>query len=221
MVDDPDNILGDLGLSAEEDETSQSVLNKLQVAWINEKSSPELLSYQGELVECMLEQVKHMEDNVKKLPKVDVRAGLHSLELSRIRYIINSYLRTRLDKIELYTYSILDQESKRSSDELYLSEGEFQFAKDYFANMQTAFQTLALRHFPRNMVSYEANKMAVLPALSSYVFVRACKDVSGLILPGEDSEGRDEEVDLDQDSQHIIPYQPVAHLVRDGSVELI
>jgi GINS complex subunit 4 len=130
-------------------------------------------------------------------------------------------LRTRLDKIELYTYSILDQESKRSPEELYLSEGEFQFAKDHFANMQTAFQTLALRHFPRPMVAFEASKMAVMPAMNSYVFVKARKSVASLILPGDDTEGRDEEVDLDEGSQHVIPYQPVAYLVKDGSVELI
>ncbi|KAF4518400.1 hypothetical protein B566_EDAN010493 [Ephemera danica] len=216
-----DPALGDLGLSDDDDETAQGVLNKLQVAWINEKFSPELLPYQGDLVDCMLEQVKHMEENVKKVPKNDIRGALHGLELSRIRYIINNYLRTRLDKIELYAYSILDQESKRPQNELYLSEGEFQFAKDYFTNMQTAFQTLAIRHFPRNLVTFEPSKMTVAPALHSYVFIKAFKDISGLILPGDNSEGRDEEVDLDAGSRHIIQYQPVAHLIKDGAVQLI
>jgi GINS complex subunit 4 len=221
MANNPDNVLGDLGLSDDEEETAQGVLNKLQTAWINEKFSPELLPYQGDLVDCMLEQVKHMEENVKKVPKSDIRGALHGLELSRIRYIINSYLRTRLDKIELYAYSILEQESKRSQDELHLSEGEFQFAKDYFANMQTAFQTLALRHFPRNMVAFEPNKMTVSPALSSYVFVKALKEVTGLVLLGDDSEGRDEEVDLEAGSQHIIQYRSISQLLKDSAVQLI
>ncbi|XP_059478577.1 DNA replication complex GINS protein SLD5 [Neocloeon triangulifer] len=216
-----DSDLQDLGLSDDEPETASGVLNKFQAAWINEKFSPELLPYQGDFVECLIEQIKYMDNNVRKLDKRDIRSALHALELSRIKYMITDYLRVRLSKIERFTFSILEAESSRSGDDLYLSEGEFQFAKDHFANTQTALQTIALRHFPRPLASFEPTKMAVQPPLNSYVFVKATKAVSGLILPSEDPEEPDEEVDLDENSQHILPYQPVANLVKSGSVKLI
>jgi len=216
-----DSDLHDLGLSDDEPETAASILNKFQAAWINEKFSPELLPYQGEYVECLLEQIKHMDSNVRKLEKRDIRAPIHGLELSRIKYMISDYLRVRLDKIEKYTFNILEAESKRSEDDLYLSEGEFQFAKDHFANTQTALQTIALRHFPRPLASFDPTKMSVHPPLNSYVFVKANRPVTGLILPNENPEEQDEEVDLEENSQHILPYQPAAHLVKDGTVKLI
>ena len=43
----------------EEELTAAEVLQKLEDAWLNEKQSPELLEPKMEIVECMLEQVKH------------------------------------------------------------------------------------------------------------------------------------------------------------------
>ena len=43
----------------EEELTAAEVLQKLEDAWLNEKHSPELLEPKMEIVECMLEQVKH------------------------------------------------------------------------------------------------------------------------------------------------------------------
>ncbi|XP_065333289.1 DNA replication complex GINS protein SLD5 [Cloeon dipterum] len=216
-----DSDLHDLGLSDDEPETATSVLNKFQTAWINEKLSPEILPYQGDYVECLMEQIKHMDNNVRKLDKRDLRSGLHALELSRIKYMLTDYLRVRLEKIEKYTYTILEAESNRSGDDLYLSEGEFQFAKDFFGNTQTALQTIALRHFPRPLASFDPAKMSVQPPMNSYVFVKAKKEVSGLIVPTHDPEEQDEELDLEENSQHILPYSSVAALVKDGTIMLI
>jgi hypothetical protein len=49
--------------------TAERALQALENAWLNEKFSPELLPHQLELVECMLEQISHMEDNLKRLVK--------------------------------------------------------------------------------------------------------------------------------------------------------
>lgn len=65
----------------------------------------------------MLEQIQHMENNMSKLDKQDFRLLAHRMELERIRFIISSYLRLRLEKIELYTQYILKQESERTPDE--------------------------------------------------------------------------------------------------------
>ena len=61
--------------------------------------SPELLPYQGEMLELMLGQIAHMEENMKDLDKNDFRYVVHQMELERIRYIVASYLRSRLQKM--------------------------------------------------------------------------------------------------------------------------
>lgn len=92
-------------------------METLETAWLNEKFSPEILPHQIEIVECMLEQVQHMENNMSKLQKNDFRLLAHRMELERIRFVISSYLRLRLEKIELYTQHILKQESEKSAEE--------------------------------------------------------------------------------------------------------
>jgi hypothetical protein len=47
------------------------------------------------LVECMLDLASTMEGNLARLKKGDMRIPIHRMELSRIRYMINSYLRIR------------------------------------------------------------------------------------------------------------------------------
>jgi len=54
-----------------------------------------------------------MEEQMRDLDKNDFRAVVHSMELERVRYIMASYLRCRLQKIETYTQHILNQEASR------------------------------------------------------------------------------------------------------------
>ena len=113
--------------------------------------SPELLLPQSELVDCLLEQTKNMEENLAAVSKSDFRFALHRMEVStcskvvnahrnqmeiltqveRIQYIVTSYLRIRLEKIEKYLSHVLNQESKRPRNEpSFLTEGEHKFAQE-------------------------------------------------------------------------------------------
>lgn len=83
----------DVALSDEEPITAQKVLQTLQEVWLNEKFSPELLQHQSDLVDCMLDQIQQMEENLRKLKKNDFRVVIHRMELDRIRYIVTDYLR--------------------------------------------------------------------------------------------------------------------------------
>lgn len=72
------------------------VLKKLTQVWTNELLSPALLPHQFELVDCMVEQVEEMNKNISRLSegeKKELRCAVHKMELLRISYIINSYLR--------------------------------------------------------------------------------------------------------------------------------
>ena len=50
-------------------------------ALLNEKFSPELLEHKQDIVECMLEQLQQMEENIQKARKSDFKVSLHRLEV--------------------------------------------------------------------------------------------------------------------------------------------
>ncbi|EFN67093.1 DNA replication complex GINS protein SLD5 [Camponotus floridanus] len=198
--------------------TAQTALQEIENAWMNETFAPEILPHQSDLVDCMLQQIAHMEENVKRLDKNDLRALVHRMELDRIRYVISSYLRTRLEKIERYTIHILSEEENRNPDEEpYLTPDELRFAKEYLANLETLFKTVALQHMPPNFQQFEVNKFTVKPNVQAHVFLRANQRITGVVVPGT----LNEEIDFEEGSQHIIQYSAVAHLVKSGAVQLI
>lgn len=198
--------------------TAQTALQEIENAWMNETFAPEILPHQSDLVDCMLQQIAHMEENVKRLDKNDLRALVHRMELDRIRYVISSYLRIRLEKIERYTIHILSEEENRNPDEEpYLTPDELRFAKEYLANLETLFKTVALQHMPSNFQQFEVNKFTVKPNVQAHVFLRANQRVTGVVVPGT----LNEEIDFEEGSQHIIQYSAIAHLVKSGAVQLI
>ena len=107
-------------MSQEEEELStREVLQRLNDAWINEKFAPELLEPQIEVVECLLEQIANIDDKINNEriqnasnAKNQFAASIYKMEIGRIRYVISSYLRVRLDKIQRFIYYLLEQEEK-------------------------------------------------------------------------------------------------------------
>lgn len=209
----------DIALSDEEPITAQKVLQTLQEVWLNEKFSPELLQHQSDLVDCMLDQIQQMEENLRKLKKNDFRVVIHRMELDRIRYIVTDYLRIRLNKIERFVIHVLEQESSRNIEDPYLSPPELKFAREYLSHMEEHLRLVALRHMPTNVQDFDKTKVAVIPDLSSHVFLRAKQSITGVVI--DDDENREDEVDLDENSQHIMQYKSVANYLKTGAIQLI
>ncbi|XP_043683074.1 DNA replication complex GINS protein SLD5 isoform X1 [Vespula pensylvanica] len=162
-------------------------------------------------------QISHMEENMKRLERDDLRLVVHRMELDRIRFLISSYLRIRLEKIEKYTIHILSEEAGREPDEAYLTPGELRFAKDYLGSVENLFKTVALQHMPISFQGFEIDKISTKPNMQTHVFLRANERITGIVLPGV----IDEEIDFEAGSQHIIQYNAIANLVKSGAVQLI
>ncbi|TUG04229.1 DNA replication complex GINS protein SLD5 [Bagarius yarrelli] len=116
--------------SQEEDVlTPAELISRLEEAWLNEKFSPELLENKSELVECVMEQLTHM--NLQRVKKGDLKASIHRMEIDRIRFVLSSFLRSRLQKIEKFFPHVLEKEKSRADgDPSFLSPQEFAFAKE-------------------------------------------------------------------------------------------
>lgn len=113
--------------------TAAEVIELMEEAWRNEKFAPEILPNKSEVVDCLLGQISYMEENLRNLKSTDFQKSIHQLEVDRLRFLVSSYLRQRLQKIEAYTFVILKQEDQRleRNEELYLTSNELEFARSY------------------------------------------------------------------------------------------
>lgn len=212
LIDDEDD-------DNQEEMTAQKVLQTVERAWLNEKFSPELLPHHTDYVDCLLEQIKGMEGNLSKLSKTDPKVDLHKLELERIKFLITSYLRTRLKKIECFCVRVLEEEANRSEEDAYLSPAELKFAKEFALNTDNHFDTL-LRHMPQFYDKLDRNKKVIEPNLNSFVFLKCNKHIDSVIIKNS-LEGQEEEIMLEDGTQHLMPYSSVAEFVKKGAVQLI
>lgn len=136
-LDDSDDLQELLNENQDEEDTdaltAAQVIQKMEETWINEKFAPEILPHQKELVECILEQIRYVEENIGSLDSKHFTKSIHQLQVDRLRFLIASYMRTRLEKIETFFLSILKQEEAREErgEELYLTQNELEFAKNY------------------------------------------------------------------------------------------
>lgn len=171
------------------------------------------------MLDLMLGQIAHMEENISQLDKNDFRFVAHQMELERIKYIASSYLRSRLRKIEAFTRHILDEDETRPPSQKRLSEEERRFAESYAESISKHFHQIAIQHMPQNLRDdggSAKNREIVTPNLLSHIFLRANEQVNSVIVGSND-----EEVDLDTGSLHIMPYNLASTLVLDGKVQLI
>uniref|UniRef100_A0A2K5RMK1 GINS complex subunit 4 n=1 Tax=Cebus imitator TaxID=2715852 RepID=A0A2K5RMK1_CEBIM len=99
MTEEPDFLGQDSdGGSEEVVLTPAELIERLEQAWMNEKFAPELLESKPEIVECVMEQLEHMEENLRRAKREDLKVSIHQMEMERIRYVLSSYLRCRLMK---------------------------------------------------------------------------------------------------------------------------
>lgn len=207
----------------EEDVTSaEQVVQKLEEAWQNETFSPELLPYQNDIVDCVRDQLRYMQENLLGVDKANFKATVHRMEVERIQYILTSYIKIRLEKIEKHGAYILEQHEsgQLDSDDL-LSPDERRFARAYIASIEDYLRDVALVHMPFNQRDFTMASVDAGPDLDEYVFLKVKRQTLGVLVDEGTSQNREGEViDLDEGSQHIVRYRVVAPLVKDGSVVL-
>ncbi|XP_049627850.1 DNA replication complex GINS protein SLD5 [Suncus etruscus] len=202
--------------------TPAELIENLEQAWLNEKFAPELLESKSEIVECVIEQLDHMEENLRRAKQGDLKVTIHRMEMERIRYVLSSYLRCRLMKIEKFFPHILEKEkTNQEQGSSCLSPEEFAFAKEYMTNTENYLKNVALKHMPPNLQKIDLLRSVPKPDLDSYVFLKVKKRQENILVEPETDEQRDYVIDLEEGSQHLIRYKTISPLVASGAVQLI
>ncbi|XP_014679305.1 PREDICTED: DNA replication complex GINS protein SLD5-like [Priapulus caudatus] len=207
----------------EEQMTAAEVAARLERAWTDERFAPTLLPPRPEIVDCILDQLAAVDENVRqRAPRGGggdggLRVVAHRAEADRLRFVVAAYLRERLAKVELHGRHLLagdddDDAARRMTDE------EATYAREFADGVDAHARQVALRHVPPNLQAAEA-RQAAAPNKRAYVFLRVNERVDGVEV--EAGGGETEVVTLERGSQHVMQYAAIADLVESGVVSLI
>ncbi|KAI1087445.1 GINS complex, Sld5 component [Rostrohypoxylon terebratum] len=198
-------------------------LQALTRAWMAERSSPELLDWPAEgLFERINERIKQQIEKVEDMtgdmdPKTNFALIVIQTELERYKYLVRSYLRARIAKIDKHTLHYLSSPLLQAR----LSPPELAYATRHQALLHNHYLSSFLSSFPaplQNLNDTAGNtSMVDAPDLDMAVFVRLLKDtlVKGR---GTDADG---EMNGKNGDIVILRWADAKKLVDSGSAEVV
>jgi len=229
LTDNPETSVDDeIELSAQE------VINQLKTAWVNERFAPDLLDSKYELVTCLLDQITSMGKKLERVAGLikektasattgvdsdHLRMEIHQMEIQRIRYLVSSYLRLRLSKIEQNVFYFLEH-YRSQPPHVYnkMSPEELQYAIKLEKLYNSQIQSQVLGKLPSGIRKLEQQYLAKEPNLNHYVFLKVNQTQRQVLIDENDPEGV---VDLTEGTQYLVKYKTIAPLVENDSLSLI
>eukprot|EP00053_Salpingoeca_punica_P016159 m.151149 g.151149 ORF g.151149 m.151149 type:complete len:211 (+) comp16895_c0_seq2:57-689(+) len=198
----------------------QRDIAKIKRAWLNEKNSPELLTYEAAAVESLLEalaeQEKAAREHAHESETNMFLSNVYDMELSRLKYLVSAYIRTRLWKLEKHFMFYLSREDTRGR----LSQRELDFAYGYKELFEKHMNAACLSELPDSLKSLSEKKpglnMVPEPDTGVHVFCQVHDSIGPVQL-----RTGGESVRMDTDDIFILQYAPIMVLVRSGRVSLI
>ncbi|KAF9782416.1 GINS complex, Sld5 component [Thelephora terrestris] len=205
------------------DDAQELPLQKLIRHWMNERHAPDILPIQAELLAGILDHI-HKQSSTVSLLRTDPDASedehfrimLAQTEIERVKFVVRSYVRTRLSKIEDYARWILADPLLQGR----LSETELKHAKSYANLLATHFEESVLKALPGAQQSLDdpvpfMPPMITAPDKMRPVFVLARRDCPSVYLPdGTKMEMRKGQISLTQ-------YRVIESLLFQDLVELV
>lgn len=149
----------------------------------------------------------------------DIIRTMMAIELTRLKYMLRSYLRVRLFKIEKYVMHCIESEEVRNR----LSSLEQSYAYDYVRLIGTHLKTHVTSKLPEAFSSvtkqasaHPENDMVPVPDIGHHVFVRVERDL-GEIEMYEDGTTQE----LQPGDLYIMRYKVIKDYLKDGGVQLV
>ncbi|KAF1773065.1 hypothetical protein JG687_00005487 [Phytophthora cactorum] len=195
-------------------------VQRMRTLWVNELNAPEILQYDEEMVSEMLEQIRNQqeyvdsvyEDRAQLTEEKSFVNKLYQMEIDRLRYMVSSYLRTRLHKIEKFAIHILSDAVLTQR----LSVKERNFAQQFVMLFESHVNDLALGKFTKENRTLTAEGMVPEPNLDSFVFCQG-KEAGGVQC---DDKGGDF-VQVTSADRYVLRYRSVQEHVQAGTIDLI
>ncbi|CAK8532113.1 unnamed protein product [Lathyrus sativus] len=221
---------GEQSTQAEDDYNamlSTTDVELLKRAWRNEKAAPEILPFQSDLIARVREQIELMEETVEEKSTVGtdhLSVSLYQMDLDRTLFLLRSYLRTRILKIEKYMFHI------RKTEELWnrLSKDEKIFTERCSDDLKKHLEESVLSKLPENYQSYERQSiiseeddMIPEPRLDTFVLCRSKDYLTGIQLGDGPVDDRSKLFEMEAGVLYFICYKSIKPLVESGKIELL
>ncbi|POS87343.1 hypothetical protein EPUL_003357 [Erysiphe pulchra] len=204
-------------------------LRALTRAWVNERATTELLEWpQDGLITRCRTRVKDQIDLVERLtgnmdPKKNFSLIIIQTDVERWKFMIRSYLRTRLAKIQKFTLHYL------SSPELqaHLSDDESAYAIKYQQILHQHFLNSFLGKFPVNLQNLNDTaggiSMIEAPDEEASIFARGLGSRDGGDTVHVTGRGRNEngEIGIARGEVVVAKWSDVREFVKKGEMELV
>ncbi|KAK4405457.1 DNA replication complex GINS protein SLD5 [Sesamum angolense] len=181
----------------------------LKSAWRNEKAAPEILKFDADLVQryyclCNLfhELVEEMVDEYNKNGVDPLTVSLYQMDLDRTMFLLRSYLRTRLQKIEKYVFHI--QKTLQLWNRL--SKQEQMFARRCAGDLKHHLEQSVLSKLPDQYQSHLRQSAA------------SEDDDMGELITYESKMGGSLNIEADD---YALPYKSIKPLVESGQIDLV
>ena len=187
--------------------------------WVTERVAPDVLSADEEMINKLLTAITTQLEVVEAYAAADTKSNLMSIilhtELERIKFVLRSYLRTRLMKLDLHP----SYYSGEPNAELKLMHLERQYLDKHENILARHLHSLFLREFPetghmRSLIDRAAAgiDMVTGPDLDRAVFCRAKVSIPEPIAT---STG---EVEIQQGDTMLLKYKLVRQFVLEVSL---
>lgn len=192
-------------------ESLQELYERLVEVTQNElELSEDLLPFQAEVVDYIVEQISYMNSVINKTKGrwSPFCIEQHKIELERFSYLINTYLRTRLKKIEAntpYLIKMLRTDIERANK--FLSPLEAKYLDRYNESIDNYMKTI-IENMPDNMQRFRLAKIKPKQRYE-YAFVQGIEE--GTVFDG------DAEINLEPDVCRILTVSTIIDLLEKGS----
>jgi len=206
-----------------EEQEEETPLQQLIRHWMNERHAPDILPVAENVLAGLLDHIRRQSETVQLLrsdpsssEEEHFRIMLAQTEVERVKFVVRSYLRTRLFKIERFARYIMTNPEVQQR----LSENEVDHARRFARLTDQHFYVSVLQGLPENQQTLD-DKTPFLPPMiaepdkSHAVFVHARQSCPPVRLPDGST--------LTMQKGHIslTPYSVVEQLVMRGEVELV
>ncbi|KAK8178748.1 hypothetical protein BC567DRAFT_196213 [Phyllosticta citribraziliensis] len=179
-------------------------LQDLTRRWVAERVAPEVLPWPEDLMERVMRRIRGQIELVEEQtgnmdPKANFRLILYQTELERFKFLVRSFLRARIAKVQRQ----------------YLSQHQTLLSSHYAASF--------LAQFPPQLQRLDDKaggiSMVDAPDADAAVFCRVLRDCGVVAVGAVEDEVRD--VDLRRGDVLVVRWSVVAERVVRGDVELI
>ncbi|KAH7119038.1 hypothetical protein B0J11DRAFT_467632, partial [Dendryphion nanum] len=199
-------------------------LQELTRAWVTERAAPELMPWPEDLMARVLEriarQIALVEDQTGILdPKTNFKLIIIQTELERFKFLVRSFLRARLKKIDAHPLHLLALHSSTPAGAPLLSPQEHAYLTAHQALLSTHYATSFLSQFPASLQRLDdttgGTSMVEKPDEDAAVFVRAIRDVGEVWV-----EGTENRFEMKRGDVWVVRWSAVRSFVLGGAGEL-